>query len=327
MRIDTNKGDDENPEIRSRLVAKEFNDGEGEGLFAATPPLEALRMIISDAATLTANGGRKVVMVNDVARAFFEAPIKRTVCVELPEEAMTEEERAAGVPLVGLLQMSLYGTRDAASNFKAEVSRLMASLGFSRGNYNPCTYWHRQRGLKTMVHGDDFITSGIKEQAAWFDQKLKERFEIKTKVVGADVAGGEVCEARVLNRIIRCGEAGWEYEPDQRHSELMIKELNLQGAKPVRTPGEDDKKGTEVDEDEELDKQEARRYRGIVARGNYLAQDRLDIQFTVKELSRGMAKPTRGDMRKARRLGRYLIGKPRVVTSYLWQGQASKIEA
>ena len=32
-------------------MAKEFNNGEEDGLFAATPPLEALRMLVSDAAT------------------------------------------------------------------------------------------------------------------------------------------------------------------------------------------------------------------------------------------------------------------------------------
>ena len=36
--------------------------------------------------------GTKVVMLNDVARAFFEAPMQRTVCVELPSEALEGEE-------------------------------------------------------------------------------------------------------------------------------------------------------------------------------------------------------------------------------------------
>ena len=33
------------------MVGKEFNDREIEGLFAATPPLEALRLLLSWAAT------------------------------------------------------------------------------------------------------------------------------------------------------------------------------------------------------------------------------------------------------------------------------------
>ena len=36
--IDVNKGDDQNPCIRSRFVAKEYNDSVQEGLFAGTPP-------------------------------------------------------------------------------------------------------------------------------------------------------------------------------------------------------------------------------------------------------------------------------------------------
>ena len=51
--IDINKGDDTNPVYRSRLVGKEFNTGEMEGIFAGTPPLEALRCLIHEAATGT----------------------------------------------------------------------------------------------------------------------------------------------------------------------------------------------------------------------------------------------------------------------------------
>ena len=68
--IDINKGDDQNPVYRSRFVAKDFNTGDAQGLFAGTPPLEALRYLIHDAATKGPE--RKVVMINDVARAFFE---------------------------------------------------------------------------------------------------------------------------------------------------------------------------------------------------------------------------------------------------------------
>ena len=51
MWIDTNKGDEYNPRYRSRLVAKEIKKDSRTDLFAATPPLEALRMIVSCAAS------------------------------------------------------------------------------------------------------------------------------------------------------------------------------------------------------------------------------------------------------------------------------------
>ena len=50
--IDISKGDEINENYRSRLVAKEFNVSKEDGLFAATPPLEALKYLLSCAATL-----------------------------------------------------------------------------------------------------------------------------------------------------------------------------------------------------------------------------------------------------------------------------------
>ena len=44
--VDINKGDDENPNYRSRIVAQEFNSHKRDDLFAATPPLEAINVII-----------------------------------------------------------------------------------------------------------------------------------------------------------------------------------------------------------------------------------------------------------------------------------------
>ena len=79
-----NEGDEENTNCRSRFVGKGFNDWEIEGLSAATPPLEALRLLLSWAATggtapqgnATPNGDRSI-QIADASRAFFEAPARR----------------------------------------------------------------------------------------------------------------------------------------------------------------------------------------------------------------------------------------------------------
>ena len=57
-----------------------------------------------------------MILIADVSRAFVEAPMQRKVAVELPSEALTEEEKS--MDLVGILDMSLYGTRGAAANFQ-----------------------------------------------------------------------------------------------------------------------------------------------------------------------------------------------------------------
>ncbi|MDA8584430.1 hypothetical protein N9L68_09335 [bacterium] len=69
--IDVNKGDDDNPIYRSRMVGKEFNHEQMDGLFAGGPPLEAFRFLIHEADTVRTDKpmGSKVLMINDVAPA------------------------------------------------------------------------------------------------------------------------------------------------------------------------------------------------------------------------------------------------------------------
>lgn len=193
--------------------------------------MEALKFLVSEAATVAKHEEEKAMMINDVARAFFEAPAKRDICIELPNEAKTKDDEEQD--MVGKLVQSLYGTRDAAKNFQDEVKDLLTGLGYSQGRYNPCTYYHQGRRLKTLVHGDDFVSVGGRESLCWLRARLEERFEIKTKVIGRHT--GERREDRILNRVVRVTDKGWEYEADQRHADLLIEALNLKEANGVRT--------------------------------------------------------------------------------------------
>ena len=109
--LDVNKGDSSNPNYRSRLVAKEFNTGVCPELYAATPPSECLRIMISKAA----NGCKKGVsmMYADVSRAYFYAKAVRPVYVKLPYEYAVEGHDEGKC---GTLQLSMHGARDAALN-------------------------------------------------------------------------------------------------------------------------------------------------------------------------------------------------------------------
>ena len=79
--VDTNKGDEENPEIRCRLVGQEYARKKDDSLYAATPPLEALRVVLSWAATISKDGKKREVMVNDVSWAYFYAKCARDLCI------------------------------------------------------------------------------------------------------------------------------------------------------------------------------------------------------------------------------------------------------
>ena len=79
----------------------------------------------------------------------------------------------------------------------------------------------------------------------------------------------------------------------------------------------------DIEEDEELEGHEASMFRALVARGNYLSQDRSDIQYAVKELARRMSDPEEQDWAALKRLGRYLIRNGRYVQKFGYQGEIS----
>ena len=116
-----------------------------------------------------------------------------------------------------------------------------------------------------------------------------------------------------MSRIVRWNSHGIDYESDPRHAEITISELGLKGSKPVATPGV---KSTSPELAEPLGPREASQFRSLVARANYLAQDRMDVQYSVKELTRRMSCPDSEDWVALKRLGRYLVAKPRVVLQY-----------
>ena len=79
--------------------------------------------------------------------------------------------------MVGKFEKSLCGTRDAALNYQKEVWKFMQSQGFVAGKYNSSTYLHKAKGIKVMVHGEDFVSSGSRSSLKWFKAQLEKRFK------------------------------------------------------------------------------------------------------------------------------------------------------
>ena len=160
--IDINKGDDEHPNYRSRWVGRDFkgSDRDRDDLFAATPPLEAKKYLISCAASQIGKPYKKQKRLGfiDIKKAYFNAPAKRDLYVVLPDEFLDPGEKGK---VCGKLNYSLYGTRDAASNWEAHYTSVLLSLGFRQGLTSPCVFYHVERDIQTVVHGDDFTTLAV----------------------------------------------------------------------------------------------------------------------------------------------------------------------
>ena len=319
--MDVNKGDAEVPDCRSRLVGREFNVGKDDNLYAATPPLEALRWVLSVAGTWARgrSGERRSVMINDVRRAYFYAHIQRDVYIEVPPE-----DPNAGPDVLGKLELCLYGTRDAAKGWQDELSRQLEGIGFIRGVGHPSVFWHPTRDVSTIVHGDDYVSSGFDADLVWMEEELGKAYEIKTQKFG--LAKGWERQGKVLNRIVTCTDDGWTIEADPRHAELIVEQLGVTEARTVVSPGIDGAAEDDEEDDVDIVGLDLTRFRGVAARCNYLSFDRPDMQFATKEICREMCKPTTGGLRRLRRIGCYLKGAKRLVWDFKMQDDIDTLD-
>ena len=80
-----------------------------------------------------------------------------------------------------------------------------------------------------------------------------------------------------------------------------------------------------LDTDTPLSGEDIMRYRGIIARCNYLGTGRPDAFFVIREGCQEMSKPTNGFLRRLRRIGRYLKKYPRLIWRYPMQSEQSEI--
>ena len=323
--VDVNKGDDMNPKYRSRLVARQMKaqDTSGASFFAPTPPLESLKIVISLAATSIGSWRvcrdpnseqRTQISLMDISRAYFNAKVDEDVptFVQLPPE-----DPDAGV-LCGKLLRHMYGTRAAADGWQEEYSStLVSALGFVQGISSPCIFRHRERDIVVTVHGDDFTSVGSKVDLDWLEAAMQDHYEL-TIQPRMGPGAGDAKEGLILNRVVRYTDDGIEYEADPRQAEKLSIECGVQGSNTVATPGVRQSFAETVD-DKPLDAKMASPFRGAAARANYLAADRLDVQFAAKEVCRWMSAPTDQAWSALKRLSRYLEGLPRLVYVFRWQ--------
>jgi hypothetical protein len=254
-----------------------------------------------------AGRGRRQIGFVDIKKAHLYAKATRDVYIDLPPG---DEQEG----MCGKLNYTLYGTRDAAHNWEREYTNTLVDIGFQVGKSTTCVFRHEQRNIDIVVHGDDFTILGTSWDIQWVHDMLGKKYELKLRgVMGSPCNPGSVNELSVLNRIVRWNANGIEYEADPRHAEIIISELGLKGSKVVATPGV---KSIIPELAEPLGVREVSQFRSLVARANYLAQDRPDIQYAVKELTRRMSGPDSEDWVALKRLGRYLVGKPRIVLLY-----------
>ena len=130
----------------------------------------------------TGKRGGKVVALCDVRRAYFYAPARRRVCVQVPPE----DYQAGDEHMCGLLQYSWYGTRDAAQHWEEELASTISDLKLTRGSACRCVWQGCIKGehILSIVHGDDITICGERSVVEFFIKMISRKYEIKKQVVG-----------------------------------------------------------------------------------------------------------------------------------------------
>ena len=261
-----------------------------------------------------------VLRVLDISRAHPHCEIKRLVYVRLP----LEDPRSQEAGFCGVLNMALYGMRDAGQNFELTTTETLTQAGIEQGIFTPCVYKWKEKKACLFHHGDDFVVAASRSGGDAVVEVLRTKFIVKDR--GTLGPGhGDLKEVTILNRLIRwCGS--WtvggerlEFEADPRHVQILQAQLGLRpGSRGIGTPGLSEAV-TDISE-QALDDEQAALFRSACMRLGYVALDRPEIQFAAKECARGMSCPTQRHLSLLKRAARFTLIAPRTI--WVWRRQA-----
>ncbi len=80
-----------------------------------------------------------------------QALVEGDVYIELPEEA------GVAPGMGGNLVRWIYGMRPAAQAWETLYAGKLEGAGFARGKGNGVMFYHEERDISVLVHGDDFV--------------------------------------------------------------------------------------------------------------------------------------------------------------------------
>lgn len=160
------------------------------------------------------------------------------------------------------------------------------------------------------------MSDGRFEDIQWMHDALgKELPVVVHGYLGAPSLSGCVQRVTILNRMPTWAPGGVELEADAWHSELLAALVGQQGARvttPITQASVEDFVQAERDSPL-LEGSAVWAFKSLTMRAAYLAQDRPDLAYCVRELAKGMANPKEVHQVALKRLARYVRHRPRMV--------------
>ena len=221
--------------VRSRYATKEFANTKSDDFFSITLPLEALRLLLSHAASgrSSSTGGRKVLVV-DARQAHWHAfaernlargPCARYVCTT--EAKLIRRSRRTR-------EMGIFSLKAA-------------------GEHGICERVGQPMPLSTQRQVSELCVSFLLVWSlTWTGPRQQMEKSFLVKVIGRlEGDKQDVREIRELNRVLSWRSGGVQLEADPRHQEILISELE-QDVRGLSTPGVKNPQGKDGDGDGEM---------------------------------------------------------------------------
>ena len=225
------------------------------------------------------------------------------------------------------LNFWLYGCRPAASAWENHYSSLLGKAGFRRGLASPVVFYHPERDVSCVVHGDDFTFEGEDGHLDWIEKLMASWFDIKVRGrLGPEVHDQK--EITILGRRVVWRTWGISYEADPKHRKLITEYFGFDAtSRKLSTNGSKEIDGQNEDKEEiELSTAEQISFRAVAARLNFLAAHSPDIQFPAKEVCRWMGQPTLQAFEKLKKVARYFLSRQAVKFKFLWQEEVDRVQ-
>ena len=118
----------------------------------------------------------------------------------------------------------MYGTGAGAHDWESEVTRAMTDIGFKQGKASPCVFWHRQREIKALFHGDDFVSSVERTELEWLCKGLEEEVRDEDDRGGRGRRPGQGGKSAEPNREMAPAKRDVRPVPSTRKLSVVIQE-------------------------------------------------------------------------------------------------------
>ena len=79
---------------------------------------------------------------------------------------------------------SMYGTRDAASNWERDLQEHVRNLDFQLGLSSKKLYHHEGNRVSGLTHGDHFVLTWPTKKLVEFERKMTSGYTVNAKIIG-----------------------------------------------------------------------------------------------------------------------------------------------